>query len=115
MRFLLIHYFDESQLDFDAEPDESDPVEREVRAWVAEQRASRVQLLGARLRPTREAVTFRVRAGERLLTDGPFAETKEQIAGFDIVECDSLADALEVASRHPTARLGAFEVRQIWD
>jgi hypothetical protein len=43
--------------------------------------------------------------------DGPFAETKEQIAGFDVLECDSLADAVEMASRHPTARSGTFELR----
>ena len=60
-------------------------------------------------------MTLRIRAGEQLLTDGPFAETKEQIAGFDVLECDSLAAAIEIASRHPTARSGTFELRPFWE
>ena len=115
MRFLLLHYFDENDLDFSALPDEDDPAEREMQAWVTEAVASGVRLDGGRLRPVSEAATLRIRAGERLLTDGPFAETKEQIAGFDVLECDSLADAIEVAARHPTARSGTFEVRQFWE
>jgi hypothetical protein len=115
MRFLLLHYFDENDLDFSALPDEDDPAEREMQAWVAETVASGVKLYGGRLRPVSEAATLRIRAGERLLTDGPFAETKEQIAGFDVLECDSLADAIEVACRHPTARSGTFELRQFWE
>ncbi len=120
MKFLLVHYFDESELDFSAEsstaePDEADPEERELAAWVDEMEATGVKLYGARLRPAREAVTLRIRAGEQLLTDGPFAETKEQIAGFDVLECDSLAAAIEIASRHPTARLGTFELRPFWE
>jgi hypothetical protein len=115
MKFLLLHYFDESELDFSAEPDDSDPVEREIQAWVAEMEATGVKLHGGRLRPVSEAVTLRIRGGERLLTDGPFTETKEQIAGFDVLECDSLAEAIEVAYRHPTARPGTFELRPFWE
>jgi hypothetical protein len=115
MKFLLIHFFDENDLDFSAEPDEDDPFERELQAWVSEMRAAGVELYGGRLRPASEAMTLRIRAGERLLTDGPFAETKEQIAGFDILECESLADAIEVALRHPSARLGTFELRAFWE
>jgi hypothetical protein len=115
MRFLLLHYFDESELDLAAEPDDTDPEELDVQAWVAEMEATGVKLHGGRLRPSSEAMTLRIRAGERLLTDGPFAETKEQIAGFDVLECDSLAEAIEVASRHPTARSGTFELRQFWE
>jgi hypothetical protein len=115
MKFLLIHFFAESDLDFSAEPDEDDPLERELQAWLTEMRASGVELHGGRLRPASEAVTFRIRAGERLLSDGPFAETKEQVAGFDVLECDSMADAIEVAARHPSARRGTFELRQFWE
>ena len=53
-----------------------------------------------------DATTVRVRDGEVLLADGPFAETKEQIAGFDIVECADLDEAIEVAAKHPMARFG---------
>jgi hypothetical protein len=113
MRFLLLHYFDESELDFSAEPDDGDPAERELQAWVAEMESTGVKLHGGRLRPVSEAVTVRIRDGKRLLTDGPFAETKEQIAGFDVLECDSLAEAIEVAYRHPSARAGTLELRPI--
>ncbi|HEY2314934.1 MAG TPA: YciI family protein [Streptosporangiaceae bacterium] len=112
MRFLLLHYFDESELDFAAEPDDAAPEET---AWVTEMEATGVKLDGGRLQPSSEAVVLRIRAGERLLTDGPFAETKEQIAGFDVLECGSLAEAIEVAARHPTARSGTFELRQFWE
>jgi hypothetical protein len=49
-----------------------------------------------------------------LLTDGPFVETKEQIVGFDIIECADLDEALEVAAKHPVARFGMVEVRPFW-
>ena len=72
-----------------------------------------LQLTGG-LGPAAEAKTVRVRRRQLLLSDGPFAETKEQIAGFDVIECADLDDALEVAARHPTARLGTIEVRPLW-
>jgi hypothetical protein len=68
-----------------------------------------------RLRPTTDATTVRVRDGEVLLTDGPFAETKEQMGGFYIVDCKDLDEALEVASKVPAARWGSIEVRPIWE
>jgi hypothetical protein len=52
-----------------------------------------------------------VRGGEVVLADGPFAETKELIGGFDILECADLDEAIEVASKHPVAQIGAMEVR----
>jgi hypothetical protein len=55
-----------------------------------------------------------VREEEVLLSDGPFAETKEWIAGYDIIECEDLDEAIEVASRHPVARFGSIEVRPLW-
>jgi hypothetical protein len=70
---------------------------------------------GLRLRPTTDATTVRVRDGEVLTSDGPFAETKEQMGGFYIVDCKDLDEAIEVASRIPTARLGTIEVRPVWE
>ena len=61
------------------------------------------------------ATTVRVREGEMLLTDGPFAETKEQLTGFFVFECDNLDQALELAARIPGARHGAVEVRPLLD
>ncbi len=69
---------------------------------------------GARLRPVREAATVRVRDGEVLVSDGPFAETKEQVAGLEVLDCASLPEAIEIASRHPIASIGAGELRPFW-
>ncbi len=83
----------------------------EVEAWVREMDGRGVRLQGQELAPVRDATTIRVRAGEVLAADGPFAETKEQIAGFDILECANLDEAMEVAAKHPVARFGALELR----
>ncbi len=73
-----------------------------------------VLLGGQRLRPTSDATTVRVRNGELLTTDGPFAETKEQLAGYYLVECKDLDEAIEVAGRIPGAQTASIEVRPIW-
>ncbi|MER5750281.1 nuclear transport factor 2 family protein [Streptomyces sp. NPDC002088] len=87
-----------------------------VEPWVEEHGVRRAErLYGHRLRLPAEAVTVRVRDGEVLRTDGPFAETKEYVAGFDVVDCDSLEEAVEIAARHPVATIGAMEVRAFWD
>jgi hypothetical protein len=69
---------------------------------------------GDRLRPRQEAKTVRVRSGKILVTDGPFTESKEAIVGFDILECDSLEEAIEIAARHPMACAGRLELRAFW-
>jgi hypothetical protein len=68
---------------------------------------------GEALRPSSGARTVRVRDGQRVVTDGPFAETKEQLGGYYVVDCPTLEDALEAAARIPGARSGAIEVRAI--
>ena len=70
---------------------------------------------GERLRPTTDATTVRVQNGEVLTADGPFAETKEQIGGFFLVDCKDLDEAIEVASKIPHAKHGSIEVRPIWE
>ena len=70
---------------------------------------------GERLRPTTDATTVRVRDGEVATSDGPFAETKEQIGGFYLVDCKDLDEAIEVAARIPGAQVGTIEVRPIWE
>jgi len=72
--------------------------------------------LGANpLQPTRTATTVRVRNGKTLTTDGPFAETKEQLGGYYLVEAKSLEEAIGIAARIPTARSGSIEVRPIME
>jgi hypothetical protein len=85
-----------------------------VDPWVAETNGRGVRLYGSQLEPPGSARTVRVRDKHAIVTDGPFAETKEQIAGFDVLECADLDEAIEVASRHPMARLGVLEVRPFW-
>ena len=70
-----------------------------------------VRIDGDRLVPPSDARTVRVRAGERLVTEGPFTETQEWIAGYDVLECDSFEEALGYAAMHPMAVNGLIEVR----
>jgi len=70
---------------------------------------------GARLRPSSHATSVRVREGEVLVTDGPFAETKDFVGGITILECADLDDAIEIASKHPYAHRGVVEIRPVWE
>jgi hypothetical protein len=69
---------------------------------------------GDRLQPATTATTVRVRDGKTLTTDGPFAETREQLGGYYLVEAKDLNGAIEIAARIPGARIGSIEVRPIW-
>ena len=69
---------------------------------------------GDRLRPTTTATTVRMRDGKTLTTDGPFAETREQLAGYYMIEAKDLDAAITIAARIPSARNGSIEVRPIW-
>ena len=84
-------------------------------AFEEEMTARGVLLGGERLRPTTTATTVRLRAGEVVVVDGPFAETKEQVGGIYFVECRDLDEAIEVASKIPSANRDTIEVRPIWD
>ncbi|MGN6792073.1 MAG: YciI family protein [Streptosporangiaceae bacterium] len=95
-------------------PRERAEIPAATEAWVKEMDGSGIRLMGDQLSPSRDATTVRVRNAEVLLADGPFAETKEQIAGFDIIECEDLDQALDVAARHPVAKFGLIEVRPFW-
>jgi hypothetical protein len=78
--------------------------------WVSEMDGRGVRLEGSPLDPD-NATTVRVRGGEVLVSDGPFAETKEVMVGYDFLDCKNLDEAIEVASKHPLARHGAVELR----
>jgi hypothetical protein len=99
---------------FVATDPEGEQAEDDIETWFAEVEGSGKWIMGDRLRPAEDATTVRVRKGEVLITDGPFTESKEWIAGFDILECDDLDQAIEIASRHPMARRGRLELRPFW-
>ena len=96
-------------------PEQSAATGPATNAWVAEMDGRGVRREGAPLGPVREAALVRVRDGEVLISDGPFAETKEQIAGFYVIECADLDEAVEVAAKVPAARYGTIEVRPVWE
>ena len=108
MKYLLLICADES---IDRSPGMEDQIGPAAQAWVAEMQGRGVRLQGHQLRPVSDATTVRVRDSEVLVADGPFAETKEQIAGFDIIDAADLDEAIEVASKHPVASYGTVEVR----
>jgi hypothetical protein len=114
MRFLLIIYDDEQRWASVGEED----AKAEIDAyWALDNEASAAGVLvgSAGLHPTETARTLRIRDGEQSVTDGPFAETKEQLGGYYLLECDSLDEALEWALKIPGARTGSVEVRQVMD
>ncbi|HYL97272.1 MAG TPA: YciI family protein [Terriglobales bacterium] len=71
------------------------------------------RLGGHELQPVSAATTVRVRGGKKLVTDGPFAETKEQLAGYFLVEAKDLDDAISIAARVPSVEMGSIEVRPV--
>jgi hypothetical protein len=110
MKYVLIHCIDEAD-----ERDRQVRVEGapSVESWLEEMGGRGVRLHGDRLRYVSDATTVQVRDREVLVSDGPFAQTEEQIAGYDVVDCADLDEAIEVASKHPTAWYGTIEVRPI--
>src|ERR1700729_4335877 len=79
----------------------------ETQAWVDEMDGRGVRVMGQQLAPAGESTNIGVRGGEVVVADGPFAEAKEQIAGFDLLDCADLDEAIEVAGKHPVARYGS--------
>jgi hypothetical protein len=111
MKYMLIICGDES---VQLSQEEGAEVDRSAQSWAAEMASRGIRLDGNRLSPVSDATTVRVRGGEVLLGDGPFAETKEQIGGYDVIDCADLDEAIGVASQHPVARFGSIEVRPFW-
>ena len=114
MRYLLLIASDENAQST-LSPDEEATTLGEYGEWMKSMGERGVLQGGERLRPTSDATTVRVRNGDVLSTDGPFAETKEQLAGYYLVECKDLDEAIEVAGKLPGAKYGSIEVRPIWE
>jgi hypothetical protein len=83
----------------------------DIGTWFAEIDKRGSRLIGSQVSRPANAATVRVRDGEVIVSDGPFAETKEWMAGFDVIECASMAEAVEIAALHPVAAFGMVEVR----
>lgn len=109
MKYLCLVYSEESNLH--SLPDS--PKDSECLAYASSVEASGGMLAAEALEPVQTAVTVRVRDGEVSVTDGPFAETKEQLAGFYLVDAESLDAALDIAAKVPAARVGSVEVRPV--
>jgi hypothetical protein len=112
MKYLLSIYNDESSWDSNT-PDQIQEIMDAYSAFGREVEERGAFLAGEGLQPTSAATTVRVRNDERLITDGPFAETKEQLGGFYLLECKDLDEAIEFAAKIPGARDGSIEVRPV--
>jgi hypothetical protein len=109
MQYMLIHAGDP---DLDAIWNE-EATWASFNSWVDETIGAKVNVDGSPLRSAADATTVKVRDGQLIVTDGPYAETKEQVGGFDVLECASLDEAVQWAAKHPSARGGAIEVRAL--
>jgi hypothetical protein len=112
MQYLLLIYHSEADWAKVADA-QREPIYREYRQ-LREQLSEKGQYLGgSQLEPTARATTVRIRDGQRVVTDGPFAETKEQLGGYFLMEADDLGEAIAVAGRIPAAREGSIEIRPL--
>ena len=114
MRYLLLIAGDENARSEVTAEDDTAMLD-EYGTWVKAMTDRGILQGGERLRPVADATTVRVRNGEVLSTDGPFAETKEQLGGYFLVDCKDLDEVIDVAAKLPGARAGSIEVRPIWE
>ena len=112
MQYMLLIY-DEEQVWASMSEEERNRLYGEYFAFTNELREKGAYVAGDQLQPTSTATTVRVRDDEQVVTDGPFAETKEQLGGYYLIEADSVDEALEWAAKIPSARLGSIEVRPV--
>ncbi len=114
MKFLLLVHHDEDDLSKMSEADYTAVLGESIR--LCHELDKKGQYLSASpLHPTSTARIVRIRNGKRSVTDGPFVETREQVAGYFLIEAQSLDEAVEIAGRVPGARIGTVEVRQVRD
>ncbi len=114
MKFLMLVCWDAKKMDAQTEPDPNAAPTEEGFPWLDDLQARGRWITGDQLAPPRRARSVRVRDGKAIVTDGPFIESKEAVGGFDIIECGSLEEAVEIAALHPVARTGTIEVRPLW-
>ena len=112
MKYLCLIYDDEQQWQ-KLKKDEVDKIMGEYRAFSQSITKSGQFVGGYQLQPTHTATTVRSRNGKVVTTDGPFAETKEQLGGYFLIEAKDLNDAIQVAARIPSSKIGSIEVRPV--
>ena len=112
MKFMLMIYHDEATWDALTESERQE-IYREYRELIEELEPKGSYLVGDELQPTETARTVRVREGKPMITDGPFAETREQLGGFFLIEAADANEANAIAARIPSARMGSIEVRPV--
>jgi hypothetical protein len=115
MKYLLLVCWDADRMNDQEEPEPTaPPAEDEGFPWLDDLQARGAWITGDQLAPPRRARAVRVREGKKIVTDGPFTETKEAVGGFDLIEAETIEEAIEIASRHPVAEVGTIEVRPLW-
>ena len=114
MRYMMLIYSDETGSDQVSEAELAE-VMNAYNAFGEEARAAGVMLGGEGLHPTTTATTVRLRDGKVSTTDGPFAETKEALGGFYLLECQNLDEAIQWAARIPGAKAGSVEIRPVME
>ena len=116
MQYMILIYGDERNLA--ALANDADAQKQMYAAYTrygTDMREAGVLRGGAELKPSHSATTVRIKNGKPVTTDGPFAETKEQLGGFYLIDAENLNHAIEIASRIPPARLGSIEIRPVRD
>jgi hypothetical protein len=114
MRYLALIYTNEAEA-AKASQAENEAMMAEYNAFTEDVMKAGVRLSGYALHPTGTATTVRVRSGKTVTTDGPFAETKEQLGGYYLIDCKDLDEAIKTAAKIPSARFGSVEVRPIME
>jgi len=112
MKYILLIYHDEQAFHGSTE-DEHQKIYAEYRQLIEELKSNGKYLFGDQLQPTATAQSVRVRDSQQLITDGPFAETREQVGGFFMIEASDADEANRIAARIPSARTGTIEVRPV--
>ena len=112
MKYLLLIYHNEESWDAVSET-EREQIYAEYRNLIQELGARGQFVTGSELQPITTATTVRVRDGKELITDGPFAETHEQLGGYFLIEANNLDEATNIAARIPSARTGTIEIRPL--
>ena len=111
MKYLFLIYTDEKRAA--VSPEQMNELITAYFAYTQELKDRKVYLAGEALQPTQTATTVRVRGGKSLTTDGPFAETKEQLGGYYLVDCNDLDEAIEASARMPVGPHGTVEIRPV--